>query len=490
MPSQERTLLLIADGLGTPADVQRSAVSTESAPEIHELMASHGCATLAAAEDAVGLEEGQPGNSEAGHLTIGAGRRIPSKLRAIAESYANRSWHSHGIWRQIRSAKVVHLVGLVSDAGVHGHLRTLIQAATVASEALWSEIQVHAILDGVDSVAGSAPGLVEQLRGALASLPRVHLSTVMGRKWATDRSGKLEITRQYVDAISGRTSARPWAAEALRAHLEATGAESTFPCHLVEGGSLVREGDPVCFTNHRADRTAQLAQVMAQHNPVFSMVELAEWVPPDHVFFPSRPVERGLVTELQAQGTGILRVAEHCKFPHVTFFLNGFHETFGEEAICVPTIPEGRIGDQPEMSIAELTSTITRSLARPAVKAMVVNIPNLDQVGHTGRMDAARSAAGHVDRAVKHIHETCAQLGWNLLITGDHGNAEVMVDEKGAPWGSHTTNPVPFVIVPRPGLAFRWKARRGTLANVAPTFLSMLGCQPPSWMEASLAERV
>lgn len=490
MPSQERTLLLIADGWGTPEDVRRSAVSAESAPELHRLMSLHGFATLGAAEEAVGLEAGQPGNSEAGHLTIGAGRCIPSKLRAVAESFADRRWHRSAIWEAIRPARALHLVGLVSDAGVHGHLRTLIQASRVASEVLRSEIHVHAILDGVDSVAGSAPGLVEELQAALAKLPRVHLATVMGRKWATDRSGKLEITRQYADAVSGRSAAKRWAPEALRAHLEATGAESSFPCHLVEGGRVIGEGEPVLFTNHRADRTAQLAQVMAEHNPVFALVELATWVPADRVFFPSRPVERGLVTELRERGTGILRVAEHCKFPHVTFFLNGFHQNLGEEAICVPTIPEARIGEQPEMSIAELTSTIAASLARPEVKAMVANIPNLDQVGHTGRMDAARSAAGHVDRAVGRVRETCAQHGWNLVITGDHGNAEVMVDEQGEPWGSHTTNPVPFVVVPRPGAGVRWKEQRGTLANVAPTFLRLLGVQPPSWMEAPLAERV
>ena len=229
---------------------------------------------------------------------------------------------------------------------------------------------------------------------------------------------------------------------------------------------------------------------MSERNPVFALVELATRVPPDHVFFPSRPVDRGLVTELQAQGTGILRVAENCKFPHVTFFLNGFHENLGEEAICIPTIPEARIGEQPEMSIGELTRTITQSLARPEVKAMVVNVPNLDQVGHTGKMDAAKCAAGHVDRAVGLVREACAQHGWHLLITGDHGNAEVMVDEQGVPWGSHTTNPVPFVVVPRPGSGVRWQAKQGTLANVAPTFLRMMGTRPPDWMEAPLAERV
>lgn len=487
MSATERTLLLIADGMGLPGTPNRGAVSPQSMPILHGLFDRYGAARLGAAEDAVGLEAGQPGNSEAGHLIIGAGRRIPSLLRGIAESFEDGTWAAHPAWAALREHRRLHLLGLLSGAGVHGHVRNLIQAATLASRALAStEVLVHAALDGVDSVAGSAPELLLQLRAALEPLPRVRLATVMGRKWAMDRSGNLELSRHFADSLSGRQERPAFSAAALQAHLAGGASEASFPAHALVPEGAIQPEEPVLLTNHRADRTAQLARVFSETNPVFSLVELGEVVPLHRVFFPVRPSDRGLVSELKARGIGLRRVAEQCKFPHVTFFLNGFHESLGEEAICIPSIPEARIPESPEMSLEPLTRAVLEGLERPSERAMVANLANLDQVGHTGKMDAAVRAAGHVDRAVDTLQRACAERGWHLLITADHGNAEVMQAEDGSPWGSHTTNPVPLVMVPRPGSALRLSQRSGTLANVAPTLLATMGLAPPDWMAAPL----
>jgi len=488
MNATERTLLLIADGMGLPAPgaLTRGAVSKESMPNLFRLFDRHGMARLGAAEDAVGLEPGQPGNSEAGHLIIGAGRRIPSLLRGIAESFEDGTWAQHPAWAALREHRRVHLVGLLSGAGVHGHVRNIIQAATLASRVLASsEIFVHAALDGVDSVAGSAPELLRELRAALEPLPRVRLATVMGRKWAMDRSGNLELSRHFAHSLCGRKERLAWSDEALKAHL-GQASEASFPAHALVPEGAIQPGEPVLLTNHRADRTAQLAKVFSETSPVLSLVELGDAVPPERVFFPVRSSDRGLVSELKAQGIGLRRVAEQCKFPHVTFFLNGFHESLGEEAVCIPSIPEARIPEAPEMSLEPLTAAVLEGLKRPGERAMVANLANLDQVGHTGRMEAAVRAAGHVDRAIDTLQRTCAEHGWHLMITADHGNAEVMQAEDGSPWGSHTTNAVPLVVVPRPGASLELQELGGTLANVAPTFLATMGLAPPGWMAMSL----
>jgi 2,3-bisphosphoglycerate-independent phosphoglycerate mutase len=179
-------------------------------------------------------------------------------------------------------------------------------------------------------------------------------------------------------------------------------------------------------------------------------------------------------------------VAEQCKFPHVTYFFNGFNETLGEQAVCLPSIPEAAIGDQPEMSAREITDAVLKLLAEPGRRAIIVNLANADQVGHTGRMDAAREAVGIVDREIARLHDGCQLHGWNLLITSDHGNADAMIDAQGRPLGSHSTSPVPLVVVPASEASPALAGEHGSLANVGATFLTAVGVAPPDWMEPSL----
>ena len=481
-----KALLVIADGLGMPDAPEKSAVSAETMPFLFGLAREHGIAQLEASGPPVGLGAGQAGNSEAGHLTIGAGRRVASLLESIGESYGDGTFEQSAVWQQLAGEPVLHLVGLVSDAGVHGFWPNLVRSADLARRHGVEQVCVHAILDGVDSQAGSAPRLLGELFAALEPLAGVSVSSVMGRRWACDRSGDLDVTRVLVDHLCGRHEVPTFEPERLAEFIAGGGVEKDFGCHALAGHRFIGPGEPVLLTNNRADRTAQVAQIFAEKQQVFALVELEGHVPLERVFFPKRPLSQGVVSELEKHGIEAVRVAEQCKFPHVTFFFNGFHDSLGEEAVCVPSIPEASIGDQPEMSAREITDVVLELLAQPERRAIVANLANADQVGHTGRLDATREAVGVVDRELERLHAACQEHGWALIVTSDHGNADVMVDGQGNPLGSHSTQPVPLVAVPAVNSSHRLASNQGSLANVGATFLTALGVSPPEWMEPSL----
>jgi 2,3-bisphosphoglycerate-independent phosphoglycerate mutase len=481
-----KALLVIADGLGWTDVAESNAVSPETMPFLFALAKKHGVARLEASGTPVGLGDGQAGNSEAGHLTIGAGRRVPSLLENIGKAYEDGHFERSAVWTALERAPRLHLVGLLSDAGVHGYWPNLVRAADLARRHGVQQVYVHALLDGVDSQAGSAPALLAQLQSAIAPLEGVICATVMGRRWACDRSGDLDLTRVLVDHLRGKAGAEPFTVGVLEDFIAGGGADKDFPCHVLDNHGFIAEAEPVLLTNNRADRTAQVARVFGEGNLVYALVDLDGVVPLERVFFPKQPLEEGVASELQRHGIETVRVAEQCKFPHVTHFFNGFHESLGEEAVCLPSIPEASIPDQPEMSAREITDAVLALLAEPGRRAVVANLANADQVGHTGRMDATRMAVGIVDREIARLHEACQQHGWSLLITSDHGNADVMLDAQERPFGSHSTNPVPLIVVPATAGAQQLASERGSLANVGATFLTALGVEPPSWMEPSL----
>jgi 2,3-bisphosphoglycerate-independent phosphoglycerate mutase len=482
-----KSLLLILDGMGYSDSKLGNAVTVETMPFLFSLLEENGFSLLEASGEAVGLEEGLAGNSEIGHSTIGAGRRIPSTLASINEAYENSSWQKNPIWQAIAKDGRLHLVGLLSDAGVHGHWRSMAQAATLAVENGVSQVFLHPVLDGVDSQAGSAPELLTQLQQRIASLPNVHLGTIMGRKWACDRSGQLDMTRFFVDHLRGaRHNISSFSQEKLQLHLEASASEADFPCHLYQGGVFIAVGESVMITNHRADRTKQIAQIFSEENPVYSLIELGDAVSKQRVFFPLRPLESGLGFEFQTHGITNVRISEQCKFPHVTYFLNGFNPDLGEKAICLPSIPESSIKDHPEMSIQEVVEAIITALKEPTHQAIIANVPNLDQVGHRSKLELVVQAAKYVDEKLHEIYTVCQEFSWTLIVTSDHGNADVMIDPAGRPIGSHSLNPVPLVVQAAPGEKFILVRQRGTIANIAATFMTTLGMALPSWMEPSL----
>lgn len=484
-----KALLLILDGAGLAEPHPGNAVTPETMPTLFRAMAQHGHAVLGASGPSVGLDDGQVGNSEIGHLTIGAGCVLPSTLSRIDDAFRDGSWAGSDVWAGLSGQPRVHVVGLLSDAGVHGHLRSLVQTAALASRHGVPEVVVHPVLDGVDSQAGTAPALLAGLREQLAGLPGVRLGLVMGRRWFCDRSGDLAISRVFADALAAGTALPEFSDAALTAHLSAA-AESGFPAHRMPGAPLAEAGEPVVLTQHRADRVAQVAGVLAGRHPVYSLVELGAGAPVSGVFFPTRPLSHGLGFELSRAKLRSTRIAEACKFPHVTRFLNGLNADLEGSSVRIASIPDAEIGDRPEMSIDLVAKAIEAVVRTPGNRVVIANIANLDQVGHLGRYNAAVRAARCVDATLEALLGICREEGWTVLITSDHGNADRTLDDAGRPFGSHTDRPVPFTVVPAPGRAFAWKSRAGSLANVAPSLLSVLGLPKPDCMAPSLLEPV
>lgn len=482
-----KTVLLILDGAGLAPTPHGNAITATTMPYLFQLMKDYGYAVLDASGPAVGLEDGMVGNSEVGHLTIGAGRPILSMLSRIDAAFSSGEWASHPHWSMLAKHERLHLVGLLSDAGVHGHFRSIIQAATLAVQCGVRNVVVHPILDGVDSTAGTAPALLAELTTALHRLPGVTLGVTMGRRPFCDRSGNLDLTRGLVDALTGQSQLAEFTIAALKAHYPK--AEADFPAHLCPGGRVVAAGEPVLFTSHRADRAVQAARALAEKQPVFSLIELGDVIGPDRAFFPSRPLDDGLAFEFKAHGISSVRIAEQCKFPHVTYFFNGFNNHAEGREICVPSFADKALAEHPEMSASDVAWEVLRAVTDDTAQVVVANIANLDQIGHLGNYDLAVKAAKYVDEAIELIHSSTRDRGWTLLITSDHGNADLMIDSEGKAIGSHSDRPVPLVVVTDSPGKFEWLARRGSLANVAATLLTMMGIQPPASMAASLVER-
>lgn len=484
--NERRALLLVLDGAGFRTDERDNAVTARTLPALFATMQERGFAVLQAAGTAVGLEDGQVGNSEAGHLTIGAGEVVPSTVRRLLLAYEDGSWQRDPHWQRLAAAGPLHIVGLLSDAGVHALQRTIVHAATLAHQNGVRAIVVHPVLDGVDSPAGSAEALLAALRRDLAAVPAVQLGVVMGRKTFCDRSGDLAVAQRCVDALLGRTPLPPFTDAALRAHLDSGAAESSFPPHLHPGGRHLLPGESVLLTSHRADRARQVATVLAATQPLSAIVDLGAGIAVQHVFFPPQTRTRGIAHELLRHRVPSLRVAEKCKFPHVTHFFNGLDAGCEGEGCCLPSIAEERIPHEPQMSADAITERLCAAIADPTRRAIVANLANLDQVGHLGQLALAERAAHSVDTCYRRLAAAAARHGVTLLVTADHGNAEVMADAAGRPFGSHTTAPVPLFCAPAPGLKVAWRAREGSLANVGATFLDALGLPVPDWMQAPL----
>jgi len=484
----KKACLLILDGVGYSTRENGNAVTSETLPAMFAHMQREGFCILEAASEAVGLEAGQVGNSEAGHLTIGAGVVVPCMTKRICIAFEDGSWAKDDGWKVAREAGICHLTGLVSDAGVHGLHRSIVQSARMARAAGVERIVVHPVLDGVDSLKGSAPRILGELIEQLRDIDNCELGVVFGRKWFCDRGGNLDVTRVAVDALKGKVSLDEYRPELLAHHLadESTG-EMSFPAHMFGGGRTIADGEPVLITSHRADRARQTATVLSETQPVLMLIDPGQDVGVEHVFFPVEPLSRGLAHEIKRSGLTSVRIAEKCKFPHVTFFMNGFDAGTEGDGHCIPSIPEAEIPAKPAMSLPEVTDEIIKHLESSEGRAIIANVANLDQVGHLGRLDLATQAAHAVDAAFVRIAEAATANGWTLMVTSDHGNAERVEDDEGGPFGSHTDGPVPFLIQAAPGAATNWKTQSGSLAQVAATYLNALGIEPPQWMEPPLA---
>ncbi len=487
-------VLVVIDGFGIAPPGPGNAVSLARTPALDALAAEGSGASIAAAGLPVGLPEGQQGNSEVGHLNLGAGRRVPQMLvridEAIADGSLARNPAIQGAMRVGREG-TLHLVGLVGEGGVHASQRHLMALLEVARAEGVSRVVVHALTDGRDTRPDSALAAVAEIEAA-----GTRVGTVCGRYYAMDRDRRWERTRRAYDAmVHGVGERRRTAREAVQRSYEA-GVTDEFIEPAVIGPpeeGRIRDGDAVILWNFRPDRARQLT--LALTDPGFDHFDRgprpprphlatmtrykAEWDLP--VAFEVEDVRQGLAEAVSAAGHRQLHVAETEKYAHVTFFFNGGREEpfEGERRVLVPSPQHVPTYDHaPEMSAAGVRDAVIQGLAEGTDRLVVVNFANADMVGHTGVVEAAVRGIEAVDQCMADIRPAVAAAGGLLCVTADHGNSEVMIEPDGSPNTAHTTNPVPLWI-DRPGLPLR---EGGALCDVAPTLCGLMGWDPPAAM--------
>ena len=448
----------------------------------------------------VGLPDGQMGNSEVGHLNIGAGRVIYQDLTRINKSIEDGELAGQGelieAFQQAKGrGRRLHLVGLISDGGVHSHQDHLIAIAKAANEAGVEDIYVHAITDGRDTSPTGGRDYVSYCEDGLAPFG-AKIVTVIGRYYAMDRDKRWDRTKLAWDAIVhgvGEDNSL-LASEAIAAKYDdAKTDEFLLPMvfHNVEQ-QRIRDGDVVLFFNFRADRARQISNAFLDKDfdgfdrgatPVVHYVTLTEY---DETYgcpvvFPPETIEAVLGEVVSKAGLTQLRIAETEKYPHVTYFFNGGSEkqNDGEDREIIPSPKDVATYDlKPEMSADQVTAKVVELL--PNYDLVILNFANPDMVGHTGIVEAAVKAVERIDAAVKAVVERTLELGGKLLITADHGNCEQMINEDGSPHTAHTTNLVHLVYVAEDAQSHRLE--NGILADLAPTLLEMLGVEQPPQM--------
>ena len=505
-----RALLLILDGWGIGADPSVDAIAQAATPNFDALQARYPHAELVTYGEEVGLPPGQMGNSEVGHLNIGAGRvvyqdfaRINKAIRegslvtepAISAAFAfAKTPPAEG-----QAPRALHLMGLVSDGGVHAHLDHLLALCDAATAAGVERVYVHAFTDGRDTAPNGGLGYLTTLTEHIAGTP-VQLATVTGRYYAMDRDRRWERIRVAYDAlVHGRGERTAAPLDVLRKRY-AEGQTDEFVEPIVctrpdgEPVATLRDGDAVLFFNFRTDRPRQLTEALTQRafpeqhmEPLrlhyTTMTRYDESFDGLHVVYTKDDLPATLGEVLAKADKTQLRIAETEKYPHVTFFFNGGREEAfaGEERIIVPSPKVATYDLQPEMSAYELRDRLVAHLRAHTPDFACVNFANTDMVGHTGDFAAAVRSAEVVDECLGVIVAEARALGYATLIIADHGNSDIMRKPDGSPHTAHTTNPVPVVFVP-PAETTPLTLRDGKLADVAPTLLQLLGVDAPAEM--------
>ncbi|MCA1812455.1 MAG: 2,3-bisphosphoglycerate-independent phosphoglycerate mutase [Halobacteriales archaeon] len=487
-------LLCILDGFGLREDRRGNAVALAKLPNLHRWM--QGCAKLEASGLAVGLPRGTMGNSEVGHLAIGTGQVVYQSLARIGLSIEDKGFFANPALVAAVDAsrgKTLHLVGLVSDGGVHSHLDHLLALLDLAAQRGQHDVAVHAILDGRDTPAREALKHLDKVQHRMGALRTGRVADVGGRFFAMDRDQRWERVKQGFDAMAtGKAPvAKGWKEAVEQAYARGETDEFVTPTRLLPGKQgLLKRSEPVILFNFRPDRMRQLAHALAAPSfapfprepgpwPVTTMAQLDATLPCPAAFPAQEP--RDTLGEVVARtGRTQLRIAETEKYAHVTYFFNGGREGElpGEARILVPSKRDQPTYDLvPEMSAREVTEALLGELRAKEHALVVLNLANPDMCGHTGVLDATVRGCEVVDECLGRIVALAQERGYEVLITSDHGNAEVM-EMRGEPHKAHTTNPVPLIhLGARPG-----KLKDGGLSDVAPTVLDLLGLPKPAAM--------
>ncbi|PWW03144.1 phosphoglycerate mutase [Paenibacillus cellulosilyticus] len=503
MTAPKPVALIILDGFGLRNDVVGNAVAQANKPNYDRYWATYPHTTLTACGEAVGLPEGQMGNSEVGHLNIGAGRIVYQDLTRISKSIRDRDFFDNEtLVAAVRNAKnngkKLHLYGLLSDGGVHSHIAHLFALLELAKKEEMNDVFIHAFLDGRDVSPDSAVGYLEQLQAKIAEVGVGKIATVQGRYYAMDRDKRWERTeKSYRAMVYGDGPQYTDALQAVKESYEKSVMdEFVMPTVIVENGKpvgLVESGDSVVFFNFRPDRAIQLSQVFTNEdfrgfdrgdkcprNLHFVCLTLFSETVGGYVAYSPKNLDNTLGEVLVQNGKKQLRIAETEKYPHVTFFFSGGRdvELEGETRILINSPKVATYDLQPEMSAYEVAAAAVAEIEADKHDAIILNFANPDMVGHSGMLEPTIKAVEATDECLGKVVEAVLAKGGVALITADHGNADMVIDENGRPFTAHTTNPVPFIVT-KQGAELR---EGGILADIAPTILKFLELKQPAEM--------
>jgi len=490
-------LLLILDGWGHRTERADNAIALADPPNWNRLLRECPHTLVETHGEYVGLPHGQMGNSEVGHMNIGAGRIVYQDLTRIDAAIADGSFRTNpALLQGCRAARnaTLHVFGLLSPGGVHSQEDHIFALLDLAAAEGAQRIAVHAFLDGRDTPPKSARASLEKLKARCAALPNAHVATVSGRYFAMDRDKRWDRVQLAWNAIVDAQSEfhAPDALAALDAAY-ARGETDEFVKPTVIGSGLpVAEGDAVIYMNFRSDRARQLTQAFV--DPAFAgfaparrpklaafitLTQYSEDLAVSAVAYPPQSLAHSLGEYLAERGMTQLRIAETEKYAHVTFFFSGGREEPypGEQRILVPSPKVATYDLKPEMSCPEVTDKLVEAIRGQQYDFIVCNLANADMVGHSGKLDAAILAVRALDVALGRLTEAIRSSGGEMLITADHGNLEQMTAEDGQPHTQHTVGPVPLVYVGRRAIL-----AHGALRDLAPTVLALMGLPQPAEM--------
>jgi 2,3-bisphosphoglycerate-independent phosphoglycerate mutase len=506
-------VLVILDGWGYCEEKRGNAIVAAKTPVMDSLWAAYPHTLISTSGKAVGLPEGQMGNSEVGHLNIGAGRVVPQELVRISDAVEDGSILSNPalvkICQEVRSSNgKLHLVGLCSEGGVHSHISHLFGLLDLAKQERISEVYIHAITDGRDTTPMDGIKAIGLLQDHLDRIGIGRIATLSGRYYAMDRDHRWDRVKRAYDVITqdGEGDGRK-AVEVLEAsYAEGVTDEFILPLRLAPGA--IEPGDGVIFFNFRPDRARQLTQAFV--SPKFTGFERQQITPLSFatftqydsdlkvaVAFAPQNLSNILGEVIANRGLNQFRTAETEKYAHVTYFFNGgLEEPFpGEDRELVSSPMVATYDKAPAMSAEAVTDVAIAAVEKSIYSLVVINYANPDMVGHTGQIEATIAGVEKVDRCLGRLLTSITKIGGTTLITADHGNAEYMLDDAGNPWTAHTTNPVPFILVEGegvkiPGHGTNVELRNdGKLADIAPTILEILQIpQPPEMTGRSLVK--
>lgn len=499
MTVKKPMMLLIMDGFGLNENTYGNAISQANKPNLDRIFSTYPMTKINASEEFVGLPKGQMGNSEVGHLNIGAGRIIYQDLTKITkEAETGKLFRNRALLNAMRNAKkndsTLHLFGLLSDGGVHSHIDHLFSLLKMAENESLDKVAIHCFLDGRDVPPRCAKKYITSLESKISELGIGEIATIAGRYYGMDRDKRWERLQLAYDAITlGKGEIASTPADAID-NAYGRGENDEFVLPTVVSKTTVQDGDSIIMYNFRPDRAREITRAFV--DPSFNgfqrtktikdltyvcMTEYDAAMPNVEIAYPPETYKNTLGEYIADLGLRQLRIAETEKYAHVTFFFNGGVEepNKNEDRILVPSPKVATYDLKPEMCANQVTSKVIEAINKDIYDMIILNFANADMVGHTGVMDAAIKAIETLDNCVPQIESAILNAGGQILLTADHGNADVMLDEKGNVVTSHSLNQVPLVHISKNPAALN---EGGKLADIAPTMLELMGLEIPGEM--------